>query len=90
MKMSVGCYELSTREKDVVVQMPEGAEVLGIQQGRFGLLIVALVRNDDHGWVDWRFRWNNGERVEGLSSDDYVGSACVGPGDQWWHLFFVE
>ena len=90
MKKSVGSYELPTQEQEVIVSMPERAEVLGIHQGKYGMLIDALVPGDDHSWVDWHFRWSNGERIDGLSSEDYVASARVGPGGQWWHLFLAE
>ncbi len=89
MKRRVASYDLPTQEQAVVVLMPEKAEVLGLHQGKFGMLLDVLMPRGDFSWVEWHFLWNNGEDMDQTSAD-FIGSARVGPGGQWWHLFFVE
>lgn len=89
MKKHVASFQLSTKQREVVIVMPESAEVLGLSDSGFGPRVDVLVSKPEP-WVEWRFRWNDGEGVENLKSENYVGSARVGPGETRWHLFFVE
>ena len=65
MKSRVASYELPIQGQEVVVLMPEAAEVLGLHQGKSGMLIDVLVpRWNDYSWVERHFIWSSGDKME--------------------------
>uniref|UniRef100_A0A6M3LJT0 Uncharacterized protein n=1 Tax=viral metagenome TaxID=1070528 RepID=A0A6M3LJT0_9ZZZZ len=90
MKKSVGTYEIRTDKCDVVVSLPGDCEILDVCESVWGARLITLTPQNNKPWVDWHFLWSNGSQAEGLSSENYVGTVRVGPGDAVWHLFLVD
>ena len=98
MKGYVCTRRVSIDEKDVIVRLPVGTEILGLVGEDGGASLEVLIPSDGFGGsdtapgiddvdVECLFHWVLPYHTAEVSHETHVGSARIGPDATVWHLF---